>query len=74
MVGGPLDINDDVGKGTAIETFQLDMFAKGIEVAIDGPEFAAAPVVVGVLLLLLLRWRNRHFQLLLLLVMMMIVR
>ena len=65
VVGRPHGVNDDVGKRTTVETFHLDVFAKGIEVAIDGAEFAAAPVVVRVLLR---RWRNRHFQLLLLIV------
>lgn len=35
VISGAHSINDDIGEGAGIETFNLDMFAEGSEVAIE---------------------------------------
>lgn len=58
MVGGAHGVDNDIGEGTGIEPFDLDMITQRCQVAVQSAKLAAAPVVVGVL-----GRRNRHFHL-----------
>lgn len=58
VVGGAHGVDHDIGEGTGIEPFDLDVIAERRQVAVQGAKLAAAPVVVGVL-----GGRNRHFHL-----------
>ena len=58
MVSGAHGVNDDVGEGTGVEAFDLDVVTERGEITIQGTKLATAPVIVGVL-----RGWNRHFHL-----------
>lgn len=48
-VGGAHGLDGEVGEGAGVEALDLDVVAQGGEVAVEGAELAAAPVIVGVL-------------------------
>lgn len=48
-VGGAHGVDGEVGEGAGVEALDLDVVAQGGEVAVEGAELAAAPVIVGVL-------------------------
>lgn len=47
--GGAHGVDGEVGEGAGVEALDLDVVAQGGEVAVEGAELAAAPVIVGVL-------------------------
>lgn len=46
VISGTHCIDDDVGEGTRIEAFDLDMLAEGSEVAIDAAQLRRCPIGV----------------------------
>ncbi|WVZ09648.1 hypothetical protein V8G54_014178 [Vigna mungo] len=46
VISGTHCIDDDVGEGTRIEAFDLDMLAEGSEVAIDAAQLRRGPIGV----------------------------
>lgn len=50
-VGGTHGLDDDVGESAGVEALHLDVVVKGRKVAVQGPDFATAPIVIRVLIL-----------------------